>query len=85
MVIKMILVDIQVPLLDEVYDFELDEETQVWELLGEITALIARKEGILLKEEGNLRLYAMRQDRLLDKNASLRQQAVEAGDRLVLI
>lgn len=85
MVIKMILVDIQVPLLDEVYDFELDEETQVWELLGEITALIARKEGILLKEEGNLRLYAIRQDGLLDKNASLRQQAVEAGDRLVLI
>ncbi len=81
----MILVDIQVPVLDEVYDFELDEEVKIKEALGEITALIAAKERISIKDGDNLQLYALREDMLLDREASLRQQAVRDGDRLVLI
>ena len=79
------LVDIQVPVLDEVYDFELDEEVKIKEALGEITALIAAKERISIKDGDNLQLYALREDMLLDREASLRQQAVRDGDRLVLI
>ncbi len=81
----MILVDIQVPVLDEVYDFELDEEVKIKEALGEITALIAAKERISIKDGDNLQLYALREDMLLDREAGLRQQAVRDGDRLVLI
>ena len=81
----MILVDIQVPVLDEVYDFARVVEVKIKVALGEITALIAAKERISIKDGDNLQLYALREDMLLDREASLRQQAVRDGDRLVLI
>lgn len=81
----MILVDIQVPMLDGVYDFELEETAAVKGLLREIVGLIAGEEGLTLRDEERMQLYAVRQGYLLDKNVSLKQQGVEAGDRLVLI
>jgi len=76
----MILVDIQSPVMDQVYEFELDEE-----ILKEIVLLIGQKEKVSLKEEEGMQLYALRRESLLDKERTLKEQGVEAGDRLFLI
>ncbi len=81
----MILVDVHSPVLDEVYDFELEEESRVEELLREILALIGQKEKTALKDSGNMQLFALRQESLLDKKGTLKGQGVEAGDRLILL
>lgn len=75
--------DIQVPALDRVYDFELDEESQVWVLAEEIAALISKWEK--LGEGGAMDLYGVRQEALLRQDETLRQQGVGDGDRLILI
>lgn len=80
----MILVDIQVPALDQVYDFELDEESETEILIEDILALIARQEHLVCKNSEDMCLYALRQKCVLKKNKSLMQQGVRAGDRLVL-
>mgnify|MGYP002509776040 CR=1 FL=1 len=81
----MILVDIQSPVMDQVYEFELDEETKIREILKEIVLLIAQKEKVSRKEEEGMQLYALRRESLLDKEGTLKGQGVEAGDRLILI
>lgn len=81
----MILVDIQVPVLDKVYDFELDEETKVEMVLKEILALITQKEGITCEEPEKMCLYVLGQEGILPGDATLRQQGVSDGDRLLLI
>ena len=81
----MILVDVQCPVLNEVYDFELEEEDEIEEVLKEMLSLIVRKEKITLKDWGNIQLFALRQESLLDKKGTLKGQGVEAGDRLILL
>lgn len=81
----MILVDIQSPVMDQVYEFELDEEAGTEEILKEIVLLIGQKEKVSLKEEEGMQLYALRRESLLDKERTLKEQGVEAGDRLFLI
>lgn len=80
----MILVDIQTPALDKIYDFELDGEQQTGRVLEEIIALILQRENLAGEPEGKLRLYAMRQEKILSEKETLEQQGVEDGDRLVL-
>ena len=82
---EMILVDIQSPVMDQVYEFELDEEARAEEILKEIVLLIGQKEKVSLKEEEGMQLYALRRESLLDKERTLKEQGVEAGDRLFLI
>ncbi|MCM1135541.1 MAG: hypothetical protein NC400_08195 [Clostridium sp.] len=81
----MILVDIQVPLLDKIYDFELDEEEQTGKILEEILLLIEQKEGFARRREGKLFLYALRQEGILASEETLKQQGVGDGDRLLLL
>lgn len=81
----MILVDILVPMLEECYDFELDEGTAVGELLNEIGALLAQKENLNCRKVNQLQLYAFSQENVLRKEESLKQAGVQSGDRLALI
>ena len=41
----MILVDVQVPMLDQVFDFELNEEMEVEKVIKDISLLAAKQEG----------------------------------------
>ena len=69
----MILVDIQSPVMDQVYEFELDEEARAEEILKEIVLLIGQKEKVSLKEEEGMQLYALRRESLLDKERTLKE------------
>lgn len=80
----MILVDIQVPVLDQVYDFELDEGTEVEMLKEDILALISEQEHAACKNSKEMLLYSLRQEHILEGSRSLKQQGIIAGDRLIL-
>ena len=81
----MILVDIQIPMLDKVLDFELDEESEVGKLIEDISLLAAQQESLTCRNVENMCLYALGQEEILEKDKSLKQQGIRAGDRLILI
>ena len=81
----MILVDIQVPILDKIYDFELDEDASADIVLEEILELIARKEGTGRDDTGKMYLYVPGQEGILTGNETLKQQGIGDGARLILI
>lgn len=81
----MILVDIHVPMLDRVYDFELDEESKVERLIEDILVLITQQEQLTCKNNKDIYLYALGREKVLEAGKSLKQQGVCAGERLILI
>lgn len=81
----MILVDIQVPMLDGVYDFELDEELKAGDLLEDILMLIIREGECSQSKSAGMVFYAVRQERILNQEKTLQYQGVRDGDRLILI
>lgn len=81
---SLILVDIQIPMLDKVLDFELDEESETGKLIEDISVLIAQQEHLICKNVENMCLYVLGQEEILEKGKSLKQQGVRAGDRLIL-
>lgn len=81
----MIVVDIQVPVLDRIYDFELDEEREVGDLMKEIVSLIEEKESLRPAREKKRYLYAIRRACVLKENERLAEQGIRNGDRLILI
>ncbi|MGN1179757.1 MAG: EsaB/YukD family protein [Suilimivivens sp.] len=81
----MILLDVQLPLINKIYDFELDEDMMVSELLQKIMGIIAEKEGMEYDPEDKMYLYAMGNERILNESYSLKQQGIRGGERLVLI
>lgn len=80
----MILVDVQIPMLDEVFDFELDEDMETGKVIEDISLLAAQREHLPCKNSLDMCLYVLGQEKILVKNQSLRQQGVRAGDRLIL-
>lgn len=81
----MILLDVQVPSLNKIYDFELEEEIPVGELIVKIMEIIAQKEGLECCMEDKMYLYAMGSETLLNDACSLKQQGIRGGERLYLI
>ena len=81
----MILVDLQAPVFDRIYDFELDEQLKAEELLKDILILIGEEETCRQSKEVGMALYAARQERILDPHRTLQHQGVRDGDRLILI
>lgn len=81
----MILVDVQALQLGTVYDFELEEEKRVEEILADVIALIGKKEKKKAQENTEFYLYAMNKERILSKELTLKEQGITDGERLVLI
>ncbi len=81
----MILVDIQALQLGTVYDFELEEEKRVEEILSDVIALIGKKEKKKAQENAEFYLYATNKERILNKELTLKEQGIIDGERLVLI
>lgn len=81
----MILVDVQALQLGAVYDFELEEEKRVEEILSDVLALIGKREKKKAQENAEFYLYAMNKERILSKELTLKEQGIIDGERLVLI
>lgn len=82
----MILVDIYVPSVDNIYDFQLDEKTPIMTIIEEIGELIEQKEHCIISGKVDELLLCTRKDkRILPKDATLDECAVRTGDSLILV
>lgn len=82
----MVNVDVYVPSLDEVLDFELDESVPVSQLLSEMTEILAKraKEDADVGRKGFL-LCIPQERRTLPAHLTLQMCGVKNGDRLMLV
>lgn len=82
----MILVDIYVPVLDETYDFHVDEHTEAGTIIEEAAEMICQKEQCPL--EGNaeeLTLWKQSARQMIRRSETLYEAGVTAGERLFLV
>ena len=81
----MIMVDIYIPEIGQVYDFEMDEEKTVGTVQKEIMELIAEKEKMSLPKDASMTLYALQNAEILCNHRTLKEQGIQSGDKLILI
>ncbi|MBE5961760.1 MAG: hypothetical protein E7256_10335 [Lachnospiraceae bacterium] len=82
----MILVDIGVPSLGQNYNFSLDENAIISNLLEEISEMIVQKEKCEGALEGKkFMLCSMEREEILRENRTLRSYEIENGSRLLFV
>ncbi|MFR6171111.1 MAG: hypothetical protein ACLUJN_06185 [Blautia sp.] len=82
----MILVDIYVPVLDEVYDFYADENTEAGLFIEEAAEMICQKEQCPLKgKPEDLTLWRCSGRYRIGKGQTLQEAGIKAGERLLLV
>lgn len=82
----MILVDVFVPSVDNVYDFQLDEDVKIGMLVEEIGEMVCQKEHCRL--EGNIEkllLCSLDNREILAKNTTLAECGIKTGAKLMLL
>ena len=82
----MILVDVYIPSVDEIYDFMLDEHTEVEKIILEICEMIGKKvQNSELKDMAGFMLYHMTMEKALERGRTLAMSGVKDGSRLMLV
>ncbi len=82
----MILVDIYIPSMDGSYDFMLDENVPVGQVIAEISEMVSKKvNGKPLEKREGFMMCSMDQRKTLDKNQTLYGNGIRDGNRLMLV
>ena len=82
----MILVDIYVPSIGNTYDFQLDEEVPVGNVIEEISEMIGQKEHCrIVGDMTKLMLCAKKDRQILHRDDTLAQCHIVTGDSLLLV
>lgn len=82
----MINVDVYVPSLDRVYNFNLDEDSKILVLIEEISELICQKEHSVLDGDKNRFIMGTIDERKnFNPNCSLKDYSVKNGEKLILV
>lgn len=82
----MILVDVYIPAVDDSYDFRLDEDVAVENIIAEISEITVRKmKSSETGQRTDFALYSLEQKRALEKNRSLYSNGIRDGSRLMLL
>lgn len=82
----MITVDIYVPSVNHVYDFQLDEDTQVGNIIDEISELIEQKEHCTLAgNRAELALCLRKNSLILPADMTLDECGVRTGNSMILV
>ncbi len=82
----MILVDIYVPSIGNTYDFQLDEEVPVGNVVEEISEMIGQKEHCqIVGDMTKLMLCAGKNKQILHKDYTLAECHIVTGDSLILV
>lgn len=82
----MILADVYIPAVDDNYDFMLDENVPVIQVMAEISEMISKKvKEEKPKEIADFVLYSMDTDTLLDQGMSLYENGIRDGSRLIFV
>ena len=82
----MILVDIYVPSVDKIYDFQLDEDAYIYAIIEEVGELIGQKEhSQIVGNIENLMLCSTKDKRILSKDSTLSECGIQTGNSLILV
>ena len=82
----MILVDVYVPVINHTYNFRLDENAMVMNIIEEITEMISQKEQSNIQGDYNdLMLCYVKDQVILEKELSLYNNRIQTGSTLMLI
>ena len=82
----MILVDVVVPSIEQIYDFTLNERTRIELVIEEIVEMISQKEHCVLRgNKEDLILCDHNGQKVLDKNETLQSCGIVTGSRLLLL
>lgn len=78
------MVDVLVPPLEEVFDFELDDRIDEKSLRENIEELISRDKKVIF-QVAKREIFNYRMGEFLEEGKSLKEQGVMNGDRLILV
>lgn len=82
----MILVDIYIPSIDDSYDFMLDENVSIEQVIVEISEMISKKvKGKVPENKADFMMCSMDKSEVLDRNQSLYEAGIRDGNRLMLV
>lgn len=82
----MILVDVYVPAVGNLYDFQLEENEKICTIIEEIGELVGQKEHCqVVGNIEELMLCSREKHMILSKNATLAQSGIRTGNSLLLI
>lgn len=82
----MITVDIYVPSVNRVYDFQLDENVQIGNIIDEISGLIEQKEHCVLAGNREELVLCLRKGSLmLPTDMTLAECGVRTGNSMILV
>ena len=71
---------------NQAYDFKLDGNVPVAQLLDEVVGMISQRDHVPLKREpGPFLRCSKKQGRILSKSATLLENGVVSGDELMLV
>ena len=82
----MILVDVFVPSINKVYDFQLNESVPIYTVIEEISEMIELKErAAIVGDVKELLLCDRKTQRILEKNKTLEECNIITGHSLIFI
>ena len=82
----MINVDVYVPALDRIYNFNLDEESKISVLIEEISELICKKEHSSLDgEKDRFIMGSIDEKESFNPSCSLKEYSIKSGEKLILV
>lgn len=82
----MVLVDVSVPVLNQIYDFKLDENMEIGILIEEIVEMICQKEQCqIIGNLSEIFLCEVETKEILSKTRTLQESNIHTGSRLMLV
>ena len=82
----MILVDIYVPVIDETFDFQLDENIFAGSIIDEVVAILGKKmKNDLAADASGFELYGMEREEKINRESTLFAAGIRDGSRLMLL
>ena len=82
----MILVDVYIPSMDNTYDFMLEENVPVEQVIVEICDMLSRKvKSPAPAKMEDFMMCSMDEDKILDKQETLYGNGIRDGSRLMLV
>lgn len=82
----MILVEVYVPAVDEKFDFELDENARIYQIVGELCEMLDKKvKSPVSSKSGEFMLCSMDKNVILPGENTLSQSEIRDGSKLLLV
>lgn len=81
----MIIVNVDIPIMGQDYDFQIDEDTPIYEVQEELIDMICRRQQCRVKGlEHRVLLWDKKRGLLLRRNESARENGLESGSELLM-